>query len=117
MSNTGQSDNFSGVLELTAPTGGVVIGQFYSMGNTQVVARATADAGDKFPAQVKGVVWAVKDAGTGKTLSRGNAIKVTSNKAVAAVTGDAAVAVVLEDAAATDEKVKVEMLALPAVIA
>lgn len=117
MSKLGQGDNFSGVLELTAPTGGVTIGKLYSHGDTNVCARNTAAAGEKYLAQVSGIVWAEKDAGTDKALSAGNGVKVTSNKLVAAETGDTPIGRVIRDAAAADESVLVELFGVPGVIA
>ena len=113
MSKLGQGDNFSGVLELTAPTGGVTVGNLYSHGNTNVCARNTADAGEKYLAQVSGIVWAAKDAGTGKALAAGNGVKVTSNELVAAETGDTPIGRVIRDAAEADESVLVELFGVP----
>ena len=117
MSTLGQGDNFSGVLELTAPTGGVTVGKIYSHGNTNVCARNTAAAGAKYLAQVSGIVWAEKDAGTAKALSAGNGVKVSSNKLVAAETGDTPIGRVIRGAADADESVLVELFGVPDVIA
>jgi hypothetical protein len=62
MGTAGLRDNFSGVLSLTAPTGGVVKGKMYSIGNKQVVAMETASATAAFTASCIGAVWATKAA-------------------------------------------------------
>ena len=73
------------VLQLTAPTGGVVSGGIYAIGALVVVAIADADAGESFAAATNGV-WTVETTGT---LAAGDAVGLKAGKVVAAATTDA----------------------------
>lgn len=73
------------VLQLTAPTGGVVSGGIYAIGALVVVAIADAEAGDKFSAATNGV-WTVETTGT---LAAGDAVGLKGGKVVAAATSEA----------------------------
>lgn len=53
-------DSPGDVLTLTAPIGGVVKGGAYLIGSLVVIAAVSADAGDKFAAQTRGVFTVVK---------------------------------------------------------
>ncbi len=75
------------VLQLTAPTGGVVSGGIYAIGTLVVVAISDAKAGEKFSAKTNGV-WSVETTGT---LAAGDAVGLKAGKVVAAAT-EAAVA-------------------------
>lgn len=75
------------VLQLTAPTGGVVSGGIYAIGALVVVAIADAAAGQNFPAKTNGV-WSVETTGT---LAAGDAVGLKAGKVVAAAT-EAAIA-------------------------
>lgn len=75
------------VLQLTAPTGGVVSGGIYAIGTLVVVAIADAAAGEKFPAATNGV-WSVETTGT---LAAGDAVGLKAGKVVAAATEAAVV--------------------------
>ena len=70
------------VLQLTAPTGGVVSGGIYAIGTLVVVAIADAAAGEKFAAKPNGV-WSVETTGT---LAAGDAVGLKAGKVVAAAT-------------------------------
>ena len=106
---TGKRDNFSGDIELTAPSGGVTAGKAYTWGATTVVARTTADAGAKYLAAVKGVLEASKTAGSGRALTAGNLCGFTSGSAVASGSGITNVARVMKDAAAAADTVLIDL--------
>lgn len=57
----GDKDNFSGELSFTAPSGGVVTGLLYSIGETPVVARETKAENLAFLGGVSGVYEITKE--------------------------------------------------------
>lgn len=73
------------VLQLTAPTGGVVSGGIYAISKLVVVAIADAKVGEKFAAVTNGV-WSVETTGT---LAAGDPVGLKDGKVVAAATADA----------------------------
>ncbi len=85
----GDRTNFSGDLELTAPTGGVTRGKVYNVEDSYVVARETADAAATFLAAVEGAVTVTKATGTGKSFAKGDKVYALSNVADVAGTGAA----------------------------
>jgi predicted RecA/RadA family phage recombinase len=67
-----RSDNFEGCIEVLAPSGGVVAGTMYRIGNTLGLAMTTADAGAKFVFKVAGrVAAAPKLNTTGNSFAAG----------------------------------------------
>ena len=78
----GDRANFSGDVLLTAPTGGVVRGQIYLIGDSYWVARETADAAATFLAAspAHGAVEVAKKAATGDTFVVGAKVYVKSGK-------------------------------------
>lgn len=73
------------VLQLTAPTGGVVSGGIYAIGTLVVVAIADAEEGEPFAAKTNGV-WTVETTGE---LAAGDAVGLKAGKVVAAATEEA----------------------------
>ena len=105
----GDRNNFSGDLEMTAPTGGVVRGKAYEINGTTVVARSTADAGDTFLAALKGPIEGEKSTGTGTGLEVGEKVGVSGNVFVVVATGVDAVGTVIRDADTADDVVLVDL--------
>lgn len=73
------------VLQLTAPTGGVVSGGIYAIGTLVVIALATAAKDEKFAAATNGVWTVPSTAG----LTAGAAVGLKAGTIVAAATADA----------------------------
>ncbi len=110
MATSGLRDNFSGVLRMIAPTGGVTQGKMYVIGNTQVVAMETASATVLFDAAVVGCVWVLKYAATGITFLAGAKAyyDATNHRITNAATGNTLVGgFVVDAAAATDTSAKI----------
>lgn len=85
------------VLQLTAPTGGVVSGGIYAIGTLVVIALATAVKDEKFAAATNGVWNVPATAG----LTAGAAVGLLAGKVVAAATADAVACGKLVTATAT----------------
>ena len=86
------------VLQLTAPSGGVVSGGIYAIGTLVVVAITDAAEGKLFSAATGGV-WTVETTGT---LAAGAAVGLKAGKVVAAATADAVACGKLVTAASAD---------------
>jgi predicted RecA/RadA family phage recombinase len=114
----GDRNNFSGDVTLTAPTGGVVRGQIYLIGDAYWVARETADAGDSFLAAspAHGAVEVAKAAGTGKALAVGDKVFVKTAKIDVAVSTGSSLVLggvgCLKAAAAADTSVIIGPIAM-----
>lgn len=105
----GDRDNFSGDLELVAPTGGVVRGRIYSQGALRVVARSTAAAGAKYLAAVSGPVKVEKATGTGKAFTVGERVYALANVGNKTATGAVLIGYALKAAATADSSVLVDL--------
>ena len=111
--SAGDRDNFSGDLELTAPTGGVTRGRAYVINDGFAVARETASAGAAYLGAVSGTVWVQKATGTGKGFGVREEVFVQSNLADKTATGAVTpLGITVRAAAAADDKVLVELVAL-----
>lgn len=102
---SGDRDNFSGDITVTAPTGGYTRGKMYAVENSHVVARQTVDAAASCLVALRGPVWVDKVTGTGKSLAKGQKIYfvAASNAVSPSATGNTLLAAtVLEAAAAAD---------------
>jgi predicted RecA/RadA family phage recombinase len=112
MATTGTRDNSSGVLSLTAPTGGVTQGKIYSIGNMLVVAMETASATATFAASYRGPTWILKYGATGQSFVAGAKCyaDLTNHRITASSTGNTLVGgFVIAAAAATDTAVLVDL--------
>ena len=111
--SAGDRQNFSGDLQLTAPTGGVVRGKIYLISGVYVVARETAAAGAKFLGAVNGPVVAEKATGTGKAFVIGEKIYALSNVADKDATGAVLIGFAIASAATASGEVDVFLTGLP----
>lgn len=67
-----RSDNFQSTIPLLAPTGGVIAGTLYRVGNALALAMTTVAAGVFFSAKVTGIVRAAPKLGaTGQAVAAG----------------------------------------------
>lgn len=110
---TGDRTNFSGDLQLTAPTGGVVRGKLYLISGIYVMARETADAGDSFLAACHGPIEVTKATGTGKSFVAGEEVFALSNVVNKTATGAALIGFAIAAAGISDSTVKVFLTGLP----
>lgn len=112
-----RSDNFEDRIEALAPSGGVVAGTMYRIGNTLGLAMTTADAGAKFSFKIRGRVAAAP-----KLNTTGNAFAAgarpfwdnTNKRFTASSSGNKDHGVVVAEAAiSTAATVDVILLGLP----
>ncbi len=107
--SAGDRSNFSGDIELTAPTGGVVRGGVYLIENRVVVARETAAQTLPFKAAVQGPVVVTKDTGAGIDFAVCEEVFADSSsngvQPTAATGGDTAIGYALEAAGINDTEV------------
>jgi predicted RecA/RadA family phage recombinase len=112
MSNaTGQRDNFSNDISVTAATGGYTAGQIYLIADSYFVARETASAGAAcLMALCNDAIWVTKSTGTGKSFVVGDKVYVKSNKAEPATSTGAVLlnGTVIAAASTSDTKVLVQ---------
>ena len=111
--SAGDRANFSGDLEVTAPTGGVTRGSIYTIEDKQVVAREDADAAASFKAAFQGAVTVTKATGTGKVFAVGDEVFALSNVADLTGTGAVLIGYAIAAAGASDATVDVELVGLP----
>lgn len=111
--SAGDRTNFSGDLQLTAPTGGVTRGSIYLISGVYVVARETAAAGASFLAAVEGAVEVTKATGTGKSFVAGEEVFALSNVANKTATGAVLVGYALESAGVSDSSIAIKLTGLP----
>ena len=111
--SAGDRQNFSGDLQLTAPTGGVVRGKIYLISGVYVVARETAAAGASFLGAVTGAAEVEKATGTGKAFVIGEKVYALSNVADKNGTGAVLIGFAIASASTASDEVDVFLTGLP----
>ena len=109
----GEKDNFSGVMDFTAPSGGVTKGKTYQIASgVLVVALETAAAAASFAGLVYGCVVATKGTATADVTAVGTKLYHDSTNNVLIVTASGAThcAIALEVTVAATTKVRVLFL-------
>jgi predicted RecA/RadA family phage recombinase len=107
----GDSNNYSGVRQVTVPTGGYVKGQVYLINDCYVVALETKDAAALGLVKYRGTVAVSKLTTTGISFAFGDKVYFKSNKLSNATSTGAVLlnAMALETAAASATSVLVEL--------
>ncbi len=106
---TGDRCNFSGDINVAAPTGGVTRGLIYLITDVYCVARETASATVNAAFVMQGNVTVTKNAATGKSFAIGDKVYVdaSTKKATPNATSNTLVGVAISVAAATDTTVDI----------